>query len=47
MVILIVLEQAWLVTEFWCANHTKIPYFDRETKYLDCVSGHQASAETE
>jgi hypothetical protein len=47
MVILIVLEQAWLVTEFWCANHTKIPYFDREIKYLDCVSGHQASAETE
>jgi hypothetical protein len=29
------------------ANHTKNPYFDREIKYLDFVSGHLASAETE
>jgi hypothetical protein len=42
-----VLEEAWWVQEFWCANHTKIPYFDREIKYLDFVSGHLASVETE
>jgi hypothetical protein len=48
MVILIaVLEQAWQGQEFWAANHTKIPYFDREIKYLDFVSGHLAIAETE
>jgi hypothetical protein len=33
MVIFItVLEQAWQVQEFWCANYTKNPYFDREMK---------------
>ncbi len=46
MVIFIaVLEQAWRVQEFWCAIYTKIPYFDREIKYFDFVSGHLASAE--
>jgi hypothetical protein len=35
------------VQEFWCANYTKIPCFDREIKYFDFVSGHLASAETE
>jgi hypothetical protein len=35
-----VLELAWRVQEFWCANHTKIPNIDREIKYLDIVSGH-------
>jgi hypothetical protein len=31
MVIFIaVLEQAWQVQQFLCANHIKIPYFDRE-----------------
>ncbi len=48
MVIFIaVLEQARRVQEFWCADYTKNPYFDREIKYLDYVSGHLASAETE
>ncbi len=48
MVIFIaVLEQAWQVQEFWCADYTKMPYFDTEIKYLDFVSGHLASAETE
>jgi hypothetical protein len=38
MVIFIaVLEQARQVQEFWHANHTKIPYFDREIKYLDLL----------
>jgi hypothetical protein len=41
------LEQAWQVQEFWCANNKKNPYFDRETKYLDFISGQLASAETE
>ncbi len=48
MVIFIaVLEQTWRVQEFWCATYTKIPYFEREIKYLDFVSGHLASTETE
>jgi hypothetical protein len=47
VILLAVLEQVWGVQEFWCANNTKIPYFDREIKYLDFVSGHLASAETE
>ncbi len=48
MVIFIaVLEQAWQIQEFWCTIYTKIPYFDREINYLDFVSGHLASAETE
>jgi hypothetical protein len=48
MVIFIaVLEQAWRVQEFWFADNTKMPYFDREIQYLDFVSGHLASAETE
>ncbi len=38
---------SWQVQEFWCANHTKIPYFDREIKYLDFVSGNLASRGTE
>ncbi len=39
-----VLEQAWQVQEFWCANKLyNIPYFDREIKYLDFVSGHLSS----
>ncbi len=41
------LEQAWQVQQFVCANHTKITYFDRGIKYLDFVSGHLASAETQ
>ncbi len=41
------LEQAWRVQEFWCAFYTKIPYFDREIKYLVFVSGHLASTETQ
>jgi hypothetical protein len=41
MVIFIaVLEQGWQVQEIWCA-------IDREIKYLDFVSGHSASTETE
>ncbi len=28
--VIAVLEQAWQVQQFLCANHTKIPYFDRE-----------------
>jgi hypothetical protein len=48
MVIFIaVLEQAWQVQQFLFANHTKIPYFDREIIYVGFVSGHLASAETE
>ncbi len=42
-----VLEQVWQVQQFLCANHTKILNFDREIKYLDFVSGHLASAETQ
>jgi hypothetical protein len=42
-----VLEKAWQVQQFLCASHTQIPYFDREIKYLDFVSGHLSSAETE
>jgi hypothetical protein len=42
-----VLEQTWRVQEFWCANYTRIPYFDREKKYLDIVNGHLARMETE
>jgi hypothetical protein len=34
-------------TIFVCAFHTKIPYFDREIKYLVFGSGHLAGAETE
>jgi hypothetical protein len=34
-------------TIFLCANHIKIPYFDREIIYVDFVGGHLASAETE
>ncbi len=40
-----VLEQAWQVQQLLGANHTKIPYFDREIKDLDFVSGHLASTE--
>jgi hypothetical protein len=48
MVILLqFLEQAWRVQEFRCANYTKMPYFDRGLNYLDFVSGHLASTETE
>ncbi len=42
-----VLEKARQVQQFWCENHIKIPYFDREIKYLDFVSGHLTSTETE
>jgi hypothetical protein len=37
------LEQTWQVQQFVCANHTKIPHFDIEIKYLEFVSGHLAS----
>jgi hypothetical protein len=48
MVIFIaLLEQAWQVQQYLCENHTKTPYFDREIKYLDFVTGHLASAEKE
>jgi hypothetical protein len=47
VILIAVLEQAQQVKEFWCANHTKIPYFDREIKYFDFVSGHLAIMETE
>jgi hypothetical protein len=48
MVIFIaVLEKAQQVEQFLCSNHTRIPYFGREIKYLDFVSGHLASAETQ
>ena len=42
-----VLEQAWQVQQFLCAKYTKIPYFDQEIKFLEFVSGHLASAETQ
>jgi hypothetical protein len=47
VIFIVVLEQAQQVQQFLCANHTKIPYFDREIKYLDFVSDHLASAERE
>jgi hypothetical protein len=48
MVIFIaIFKQDWQVQELWCANHTKNPYFDREIIYLDFVSDHLASVETE
>ncbi len=33
--------------QFLCVNSTKIPNIDREIKYLDFVSGHLASGETQ
>jgi hypothetical protein len=42
-----VLEQTPQLKQFLCANSTKIPNIDREIKYLDFVSGHLASAETQ
>ena len=42
-----VLEQAWQEQQFLCSNHTKIPSFDRQIKYLDFACCHLASAETE
>ncbi len=47
VIIVAVLEQAWQDQQFLCANHTQIPYFDREIKYLDFVSGHLSKVETE
>jgi hypothetical protein len=42
-----VLEQTPQLQQFWCANNKKNPNIDREIKYLDFVSGHLASAETQ
>jgi hypothetical protein len=42
-----VLEQTPQLQQFLYANSTKIPNIDREIKYLDFVSGHQASVETQ
>ncbi len=42
-----VLEQTPQLQQFWCANSKKNPNTDREIKYLDFVSGHLASAETQ
>ncbi len=42
-----VLEQTPQLQQFWCANSKKNPNIDREIKYLDFVSGHLASAETQ
>ncbi len=42
-----VLEQFPQLQQFWCANSKKNPKIDREIKYLDFVSGHLASAQTQ
>jgi hypothetical protein len=42
-----VLEQTPQLQQFLYANSTKIPNIDREIKYLDFVSGHLASADTQ
>jgi hypothetical protein len=42
-----VLKQFPQLQQFLLANSTKIPYIGGEIKYLDFVSGHLASAETE
>jgi hypothetical protein len=42
-----VLEQTPQLQQFWCANSKKNPNIDREIKYLDFVSVHLASAETQ
>ncbi len=42
-----VLERTTQLQQFWCANSKKNPNIDREIKYLDFVSGHQASPETQ
>jgi hypothetical protein len=42
-----VLEQTPQLQQFWCVNSKKNPNIDREIKYLDFVSGHLASAETQ
>jgi hypothetical protein len=47
MVIFIaIFEQAWQVPKNWCAKYTKIPYFEKEMKYLYFISGHLASTKT-
>ncbi len=42
-----VLEQTPQLQQFWCANSKKNPNIDREIEYLDFVSGHLASTETQ
>ncbi len=42
-----VLEQTLQLQQFWCANSKNFPNIDREIIYLDFVSGHLASAETQ
>ncbi len=42
-----VLEQTPQLQQFWCANSKINTNIDREIKYLDFVSGHLASAETQ
>ncbi len=42
-----VLERTPQLQQFWCANSKNYPNIDREMKYLDFVSGHLASAETQ
>ncbi len=42
-----VLEQTPQLQQFWCANSKKNPNIDRNIIYLDFVSGHLASAETQ
>ena len=42
-----VLEQTPQLQQFLYANSTKIPNINREIKYLDFVSGHLASADTQ
>jgi hypothetical protein len=45
--IIAVLERTPQLQQFWCANSKKNPNIDREIKYLDFVSGHLASTETQ
>ncbi len=47
VVFIAVLERTPQLQQFWCANSKKNPNIDREIKYLDFVSGHLVSAETQ
>jgi hypothetical protein len=42
-----VLDQTPQLKQFLCVDRSKIPNIDREIKYLDFVSGHLASTETQ
>jgi hypothetical protein len=44
---IVVLERTPQLQQFWCVNNKKNANIDREIKYLDFVSGHLPSTETQ